>query len=126
MSTKKHTILIVEDDASLREALYDKLKHEGFTVLTAKNGQEGLQIALDEHPDLMLLDIVMPIMDGLVTLKKIREDNWGKNAKIIMLTNLSDNDKISAAVAEGSFEYIVKSDWKMEDVVKKIKAQLPE
>lgn len=119
-------ILIVEDETSLRNALRDKLILEGFVVLEAKNGEEGLDVALRNHPDLILLDIIMPKMDGLTMLKKLREDVWGKNTKVILLTNLSDNEKVSEALLRGSYDYLVKSDWKIGDVVAKIRARLSE
>lgn len=119
-------ILIVEDEVSLLNALRDKLTREGFVTLEAKNGEEGLEIALRDHPDLILLDIVMPRMDGMTMLKKLREDDWGKTVKVIMLTNLSDMENVSEAVAQGSHEYLVKSDWKIEDVVEKVREKLGE
>jgi DNA-binding response OmpR family regulator len=122
----KKKILIVEDETSLRNALRDKLMLEGFIVLEAKNGEEGLDVALRDHPDLILLDIIMPKMDGLTMLKKLREDVWGKNTKVILLTNLSDNEKVSEALLQGSYDYLVKSDWKIGDVVAKIRARLSE
>jgi len=122
----KKKILIVEDETSLRNALRDKLMLEGFITLEAKNGEEGLDVALRDHPDLILLDIIMPKMDGLTMLKKLREDVWGKNTKVILLTNLNDNEKVSEALLQGSYDYLVKSDWKIEDVVTKIRARLGE
>ena len=97
-----------------------KLMLEGFIVLEAENGEEGLDVALRDHPDLILLDIIMPKMDGLTMLKKLREDVRGKNTKVILLTNLSDNEKVSEALLQGSYDYLVKSDWKIGDVVAKI------
>jgi len=122
----KKKILVVEDEMSLRNALRDKLGLEGFIVLEAKNGEEGLDVALRDHPDLILLDIIMPKMDGLTMLKKLREDVWGKNTKVILLTNLNDNEKVSEALLQGSYDYLVKSDWKIEDVVAKVRARLSE
>ena len=117
-------ILIVEDEVSMRNALRDKLTREGFVVSETKNGQEGLETALREHPDLILLDIIMPVMDGLTMMKKLREDAWGKDAKVIVLTNLSDMEKVAEAIEQGSFEYLVKSDCNLEDNVKKIHKDL--
>lgn len=122
--TSKKTILVVEDEISLRSALRDKLTREGFAILEAKNGEEGLGVSLREHPDLILLDIVMPVMDGMTMLKKLREDTWGKTAKVIILTNLSESVKVAEVMAQGSFDYLVKSDWKLEDVVKKVKERI--
>ncbi len=124
MENKQKIILVVEDETALRNALGDKLKHGGFSVLEAKNGKEGLEAALREHPDLILLDIVMPVMDGMAMFKKLREDVWGKNAKVIMLTNLNDAENVAEAMEQGSFNYFVKSDWKIEDVVAKVREKL--
>ena len=120
----KKKILIVEDEESLRGALRDKFAWEGFDVLEAGDGEEGLKAALREHPDLILLDIIMPKMDGITMLKKLREDDWGKEAQVILLTNLSDNEKLSEALAQGTYDYLVKSDWKIADVVAKVRERL--
>ena len=118
-------ILIVEDEAPLRNAMTDILGFEGFTVFQAKNGQEGLELALKEHPDLILLDLVMPIMDGLTMLIKLRQDPvFGMTAAVILLTNINDPDKVAQATEAGSYDFLVKSDWHIEDVVKKIKVRL--
>lgn len=117
-------ILIIEDESSLRNALRDKFTRDGFEVLEAKNGEEGLDVALREHPDLILLDIVMPKMDGMTMLTQLREDEWGKTARVITLTNLSDTEKVAEAIEHGSYEYLVKSDWKIEDVVATVRKKL--
>lgn len=126
MTTENKIILIVEDEQDLREALADKLTREAFTVLEAKNGKEGLDKALGEHPDLILLDIVMPEMDGMTVLRKLREDTWGKTVPVILLTNLSATEEsiIEEMVKYAPSHYLVKSDWKIKDVVEKIKETL--
>jgi len=122
----KHKILIVEDEEPLLNALTDKFSREGMEVITAKNGQEGLDVALAKKPDLILLDVIMPKMDGITMLEKLREDKWGENVEVILLTNLTDADKVSEAVEKGVRDYLIKSDWKLEDVVKKVKEKLSE
>lgn len=122
----KHIILIVEDETSLRNALQKKLTHEGFSVLEAKDGQEGLEVSLREHPDLILLDNMMPKMDGMTMLKKMREDGWGKSAKVIILSNLSENEKVAEAMSHETFDYIVKSDSTIEHVVEAVRTHLGE
>ncbi len=117
-------VLIVEDEAPLRNALRDKLARENFSVLEAKNGEEGLESALRDHPDLILLDIVMPKMDGMTMLEKLRQDVWGAEVKVIILTNLSEVAKVSQATAQGTYNYLVKSDWKLEDVVERVKKEM--
>jgi len=113
-------ILIVEDEESLRNILRDKLSKNGFIVLEARNGEEGLTVALKEHPDLILLDVIMPEMDGITMLKKLREDDWGDEVTVIMLTNLIDTEKISGSIKHGPAEYFLKADLKIEDLVVKI------
>lgn len=115
-------ILIVEDEKSLREAVVEILRQKNFKILEAKNGLEGVEIALSQHPDLILLDLVMPVMDGITALKKIREDEWGARVPVIILTNLSATKEqiIEDMVTHKPMHYLVKSDWKLHDVVVKI------
>ncbi|MEK7622199.1 MAG: response regulator [Patescibacteria group bacterium] len=124
---KKVTILIVEDEEVQRKPLADQLRDEGFQVLTAQNGQEGLELALREHPDLILLDILMPILDGLAMMKKLREANaWGKKVPVILLTNLNpDEEEIMKAITRDEPAYfLVKSDITLQGVVEKIRERL--
>lgn len=118
------TTLIVEDEPAMLRALTETLTRAGFTVLEAHNGQEGLAVALREHPDLILLDLIMPVMDGMTMLRQLREDAWGKTAPVIILTNLSDAAKASEALQHHAFDFLVKSDWKLEDVVRKVRERL--
>jgi len=106
------------------QVLVEKLEGKGFTVIKASNGKEGLESALSNHPDLILLDIVMPVMDGMTMLEKLRLDNWGKRAKVILLTNLSDPSKVTKSREQGVHDYMIKSDWKLDDIVKKINEEL--
>lgn len=119
-------ILVVDDEIQLLKALVEKFTREGFTALEAKDGVEGLKVALRERPDIILLDLVMPEMTGLDVLKKLREtDEWGKKVPIIILTNLTGNDRLMHQISQNeATDYIVKSNWKMEDVVKKVKGFL--
>ena len=90
INDKKQTILIVEDELPLLKVYADRFSDEGFLVLKANNGQEGLDLAIKEKPDLILLDILMPVMDGLTMMQKLRENTtWGKTVPIMLLTNLS-------------------------------------
>lgn len=118
------TILIVEDEPMLSGVLRDRLSQESFTLLLAENGEVGLSTALEKHPDLILSDIMMPKMDGLTMLKKLREDEWGRKAQVIMLSNLSDMTSISDAISNNATEYMLKSELDLDDVVKKIKIKL--
>lgn len=121
-SSKK--ILIIEDEETLLKALVSKFKSKKLLVLQAKNGQEGLLIAQKENPDLILLDIVMPVMDGITMLKQLREKDWGKEIPVIVLTNLNDSQKVSEAMTRGVHDYLVKTDWKLDDLAKKVDERL--
>jgi DNA-binding response OmpR family regulator len=120
----KKTILIVEDDLALLRALHQKLISEGFNVIEAKDGKTGLEIALQKQPDLILLDIVMPIMDGMSMLEELRKDKWGEKVPIVILTNLSSPDNFSTALKHKVFDYLVKANWTLQDVVNKVKERL--
>ena len=120
----KKTILLVEDDSSLQGPLAERLAAEGFNVLKAQDGAAGLEAAFKDHPDLILTDIIMPKMSGLVMISELRKDAWGKNAKVIVLTNMSNLDNISEALKNEVFDYIVKSDTSLSQVVDKVKAKI--
>lgn len=124
MAVKKKTILIVEDEEPIRSTLRDRLLDENFAIIEARNGEEGLKAALIGHPDLILLDIIMPVMDGMTMLQKLRQDPWGKKAKVVVLTNLNDTAKIVESIEYDTYEYLVKSDWKLDDVVKEVRKHL--
>ncbi len=117
-------ILIVEDEKSLLEALNLKFSGEGFEVIQAKDGIEGLESALAKRPDLILLDIIMPRMDGITMLKRLREYDWGKDVPVILLTNLGDSEKIAEVMEYGVYDYLVKAEWKMEELVERVKSRL--
>lgn len=121
MDSYKKTVLIVEDDMMLQKALSEKLIHEGFNVLIANDGVEGLELALGKHPDIITLDISMPKKDGLAFLDEVRQDQWGKTARIIVLTNSVADDKIvSKIAAEQPSYYLIKSDTSLSEIVSKV------
>lgn len=124
MDNKK--ILIVEDEEAIQKAVSDALLNQEFSTLTARDGQEGLEIALREHPDLILLDILMPKMDGMIMFQKLRADEWGKKVPVIILTNVSPNASsiINSVLQNEPAYYLVKSDVKLEGIVDKIKEVL--
>ncbi len=118
-SNKK--ILVVEDDIDLCEAIAEKFKSENFEVFEASDGEDGLEKALKIRPDLILLDLIMPKMDGTTMLRKLREDEWGRLVPVIVLTNISDAEKLAEALEIGVDEYLLKAEWKLQDIVDKVK-----
>lgn len=123
-SYMKKILLIIDDEIVVKEALTSQFDKREFEVLTASDGEEGLKTALEHHPDLILLDLVMPKMDGMTMLTKLRQDKWGTNAKVIILTNLGEAEKVAEAVSRGTYEYLLKVDWNIADVVDKVKKTL--
>lgn len=130
MPTKKNgkkelVVEIVEDDIYLLSALTRAFESEGIKVVQAKDGKEGYDLALKEHPDAILLDIVMPVMSGLEMLTKLRKDKWGKNALVLVLSNLGDADTVREANQKHVGAFFIKADWKLgsiiEDVLKRLK-----
>lgn len=116
-------ILIVEDESDLREALATALSYEGYETLMATDGELGLEMALAHKPDLILLDILMPKMDGIAALKRLRHDAWGSTVRVIVMTVLDDLDKVAEVIDEHG-EYIVKSGITLGGIVEKVKSRL--
>ncbi len=122
--TPQKKILIVEDEEMLRRAMSDTLTHEGFIAITAKDGREGVSKAIEEKPDLILMDILMPNMDGRAALKEIREHPKTEAVPVIMLTNMSDMSYVAEVASYPKVDYLVKSDWSITDVLGKIRQML--
>jgi len=118
------TILIIEDEKAITKVLRDKIASEGYRVLDAGNGEEGLWAALAEHPDLILLDILMPRMNGMDSLKKLREDEWGAKVPVMILSNVNDDGRVAEAMKHGTFDYLVKADHTLDEIVEKVKTKL--
>lgn len=123
MEDVKKKILIIEDELPMLRILNDRMLASDFETIQAQNGEEGLQLALQNHPDLIILDILMPKMDGMATINKLRTDEWGKTVPVIMLTNVSpDTDTALKNILKTQpAYYFVKSDVELETLVEKIK-----
>lgn len=113
-------ILIVEDEVDIREAIVDVLTQAKYQVFAAENGEVGLNLALTEHPDLILLDVVMPVMDGQTMLIKLRDDSWGKQAKVVMLTAMDDAKNVAESYSGKVTDYLVKSQIDIDEFVKQV------
>jgi DNA-binding response OmpR family regulator len=113
-------ILIVEDDAFIRDIYGVKFTNEGFEVILAENGIEAVRKLEDVTPDVILLDMIMPYMDGMEVLKKIKDNQAWKSIPIIMLTNISEKEKISQGKEFGVNEYLIKSHFTPAEVVEKV------
>ena len=111
-------ILLVEDDSNLREIYGARLEAEGFQILSANDGEEALAIAVREHPDLIITDIMMPKMSGIDMLDILRSTAETKNTKVIVMTALSQEEDRERGKSLGADRYIVKSQVTLDDVVK--------
>lgn len=121
----KKIVLVVEDDLALRKVLVEKLTDEGFGVLEAADGLNGLEQAITNHPSLILLDIFMPNMDGITMLSKLRStDAWGKHVNVIVLTNSTDAQTIATVSGFGATDFLIKSEWSLEALVARIREHL--
>lgn len=117
-------ILVVEDDRALRTILADRLRTENYEVFEAADGEEGLEMAKNQKPDLVMLDIIMPKVDGMEMLRQLRQDPWGKEANVMMLTNLSTEDQKNTANELGAQDYLVKADLDIEGIVSNVKNRI--
>lgn len=118
--------MIVEDDSFVLDIYQTKLSQEGYNVIEARNGVEAMKKLEKEKPDLVLLDIVMPYMDGIEVLKKMKESDELKNVPVILLTNLSQKEEINVGLGLGASDYLIKSHFTPSEVMEKIKVFLPE
>lgn len=124
MKKKLNKILIIENEPATRRILSDKLKLENFLISESSNGLDGLEKALVEHPDLIILDLFMPKMKGMEVLKNLHADDWGKLVPIIILTNQNDDPHILETIKDKNCEYLLKTSHNLASIVKKIKLKL--
>ena len=124
MATTKTKILLIEDEEMLANMYEVKFQNEGFDITKALDGEEGLKKAKEIIPDLILLDIIMPKMDGFSVLKALKEDPKTKNAPVILLTNLGQEEDIARGKEMGSVGYLVKANITPAEVVEQVKKQL--
>jgi len=117
-------ILIIEDEATLRKTMAEYLAAEKFEALEAADGEAGLELARKHIPDLILLDIILPKKNGYEVLEELKMSEKTKKIPVILLTNLESPEDIEKAFEKGASTYLVKSDYRLEDIVKKIKETL--
>ena len=117
-------ILFIEDEASLQKAVGDALAEEEIEIISALDGQAGLRLAKDQKPDLILLDLVMPRLDGIEVLKRLKDSQETKNIPVIVLTNSEKMEDVQQAIDSGATTYLIKINYKLDEVVEKIKGVL--
>lgn len=117
-------VFIVEDDVFLSDIYSKKFTMEGFKVLTADNGEKGLADIKKKMPNIVLLDILLPKLDGFAVLAKLKADPTTKDIPVILLTNLGQKDDVDKGLQSGAVDYLIKAHFKPSEVVDKVKKVL--
>lgn len=118
------TVLIVEDELTMQRALKNRLEHAGYAVHTANDGVEAVAAMEKTSPDLVLLDLIMPKLDGISVLRQMKASPALKGIPVVILTNLSSGDKVAEAMQLGTFDFLVKANYSLDDVLKKVRERL--
>jgi len=120
------TILFIEDESALQKTFEEILKQEGYEMISALDGEVGLRLAKTQKPDLILLDLILPKVNGFEVLKELKKDKETKDIPVIVLTNLEGIGDVEKALELGATTYLVKAQYSLEEVVEKIKKALGE
>ena len=115
------TILVIEDDKFLRELISRKLIGEGFDVLEAVDGEEGIKKIKEGKPDLVLLDLILPSIDGFEILTRVRDDPEVSSIPIIILSNLGQREEVEKGLKLGAIDYLIKAHFTPGEIIEKIK-----
>lgn len=125
-SISKKTILLVEDEEAMQKTFREVLEEDGFNVLSALNGEDGFSIAKENHPNLIMLDLILPRKDGFEVLKSLKAEDSTKDIPVIILTNLEGSADIEKALELGAKTYLVKANYSLDEVVRKVRSLLEE
>ena len=117
-------ILIVEDDKFLRELIAQKLIKEGFEISEAVDGEEGMKKVKEEKPDLVLLDLILPGIDGFEVLSRMREESALASIPVIILSNLGQREDVEKGLRMGAVDYLIKAHFTPGEIIEKIKNTL--
>ena len=124
MENKKKKIIIIEDDKFLLKAYEIKFKQSDFDVILATDGISGFELVEKEKPSLIILDLMLPGMNGFEFLKKIKSDEKLKNIPVIVVSNLGQKNDCEKAIKLGAKEFLIKTNYSLEEIIKKIKGYL--
>lgn len=124
MSDGKTKVLLVEDDKMIIDMYTLKFSQEGYDITQAENGKDGLDLAKKELPDIILLDIILPQMDGFTVLKELKADDSTKNIPVVLLTNLGQDGDVKKGLELGAKDYLIKANFTPSQVVDKVKSVL--
>lgn len=121
--TEQKKVLVAEDEEAVRVAVCAMLREEGYEVLCAENGEKAYEMALDQQPDLLLLDVIMPKKHGVELVKDVRSTDWGRAVPIVLLTNYTSDPYVKSLVTEGAVTLVDKNANKLDDLSGIIKKQ---
>jgi len=124
MAAKKRTIVLADDEAFIALAYQEGLERAGFTVVVAHDGEEAVAKTRKTMPDLVLLDLIMPKMNGFEVLKALKADAKTKNLKVVILSNLSQHSDENEARKAGAVDFMVKADHSLKEVVERVQTHL--
>lgn len=116
----KKKILIVEDDNFLQKALSYSLQENNFDIVSATDGEQAIELAKKENPDLILLDIILPKKDGFEVMEELKANPETNNIPVVFITNLGQRDDVKKGLELGAVGYIIKAHFKITDIVDKI------
>lgn len=125
METTKPIILVVEDEEALQDAIKMKLSSSGYSILSATSGEKALEILETNKPDLVWLDLLLPGMGGFQFLERVRKDEKHRNLPVMIVSVSASPEKIQQAFQLNVIDYVIKSQYRLEDIVKKIGDLLP-
>lgn len=117
-------ILVVEDDKFLRELITKKISKDGFEVIGAVDGEDGIKKIKEEKPDLILLDLILPGIDGFEVLSQMKEDLEIKAIPVIILSNLGQKEDVEKGIKLGAKDYLIKAHFTPGEIIEKVKANL--
>lgn len=117
-------ILIIEDDKFLRELIAEKITKEGYIAIEAEDGEKGLKKFSEEKPDLVLLDLILPGIDGFEILSRIKKDPTLPQVPIIILSNLGQRDDVERGLSLGAIDFLIKAHFTPQEIIDKIKSFL--
>ena len=117
-------ILFIEDESTLRKTVDEFLENKGYEIKGATDGQLGVKMAKKFQPDLILLDLILPKMNGFEVIKTLKKDKETRNIPIIVLTNLEGSEDVEKAISLGAKTYLVKANYELSEIAEKIKKSL--
>lgn len=114
-------ILFIEDEPTLQKTFEDLFRHEGYAVIQAMDGEQGLRFAKEKKPDLIMLDLILPRMDGFEVLKELKANDDTRGIPVIILTNLEGTHDVEKAIGLGATTYLVKANYALHEVLGKVR-----